>query len=454
MSIYIPKNEFDEKDKKDLIIYPYKLEKIGKKTIEKKQDPIFLSSIIIQSPPNNFDDTQNILPVTLISVPFNYGISYKSGYNNLDTPFKATKFTFTGELWDPQKVVVKEVIDFLEGDGSCILAVRTGFGKTICCSYIAAERGVMTVCLMTTKVLELSWINTWREKTTANIFIVGGTKKDNKSFIKSGKKTPDVLVCMEQRVSHIPSIWLDKVGLVIIDEAHEFCTQNRLNSIMAFKPSYVIACTATPFRSDKTFSAIELICGKDKIVKINENPFIVYQVNTNISVPVTKNIRGDINWADIVSKLSNHDERNQIIVKLVEKNIDKKIIIMTRLVEHAYILKDALNTVGLTDVDMMASTKRNYKDSKVLIGTISKIGTGFDEANTCEDFKGVRSDVLILCISIKSPNLIEQVAGRIFRVNNPTIFYLLDDLSVCKSHWNLAKKWYLSRNGTIKKYII
>jgi hypothetical protein len=40
--------------------------------------------------------------------------------------------------------------------------------------------------------------------------------------------------------------------------------------------------------------------------------------------------------------------------------------------------------------------KKGYNDSHVLVGTVSKMGVGFDEANVCENFQGVKSDTLVL----------------------------------------------------------
>jgi len=101
-------------------------------------------------------------------------------------------------------------------------------------------------------------------------------------------------------------------------------------------------------------------------------------------------------------------------------------------------------------VDSMAGTKSTYSDSRILVGTISKIGTGFDEKTACPNFNGVRINMLILCTSIKKASLLEQSIGRVFRAEMPVVIDLVDDNPILKRHWKERQKWYISRNGTIK----
>jgi len=58
---------------------------------------------------------------------------------------------------------------------------------------------------------------------------------------------------------------------------------------------------------------------------------------------------------------------------------NNKFILLTRLTEHANNLSNWLNVSGISS-DTLVGNKSTYKDSKVLVGNIGKIGTGFDEA--------------------------------------------------------------------------
>jgi superfamily II DNA or RNA helicase len=139
-----------------------------------------------------------------------------------------------------------------------------------------------------------------------------------------------------------------------------------------------------------------------------------------------------------------------MIIDLVERNVNHKIMILTWNKNHAYFLSKTLNERG-TSSDVLAGNKSTYKDSRVLVGTISKIGTGFDEAMACPDWSGERSNMLILTGSTKSLSGLEQITGRVFRAEFPTIIDLVDDNRICKSHCTQRRKWYEdeARNGEI-----
>jgi len=105
-------------------------------------------------------------------------------------------------------------------------------------------------------------------------------------------------------------------------------------------------------------------------------------------------------------------------------------------------------------VDILSGTKSKYFDSRILIGTISKISTGFDSANVAINFNGIAIDTLILAGSTKSHNLHIQSIGRVFRSDYPTIFELVDDNRISKSHWRARKKNYDEMNCEQEEYNI
>ncbi|GAG77337.1 unnamed protein product, partial [marine sediment metagenome] len=188
------------------------------------------------------------------------------------------------------------------------------------------------------------------------------------------------------------------------------------------------------------------------IVKISEKPFNVYKYHTGVEVPIVLNRQGNSDWSKLTSMLCQDQQRNDQIVRLVSRNSTSKILILTwRHENHVIPLVQMLKDNG-ENVDYMAGTKKKYSDSRILIGTISKIGTGFDEKAACDDFNGIRINLLILVGSIKNVELLEQVAGRCFRADFPSIIHFVDDMKIIQNHWKEAKKWYESRNGTINEF--
>jgi superfamily II DNA or RNA helicase len=138
----------------------------------------------------------------------------------------------------------------------------------------------------------------------------------------------------------------------------------------------------------------------------------------------------------------------RICKKLIE--YDRKIILMCRFKEHVSNISKELFSLQIKN-DYVMGTKAKYKDSTVLLGTMSKMGTGFDEANVCEDFKGVKSDTLILTSSVKETGQLYQLMGRVFRSDNPLIIFLHDDFDVCKKHWSFNKKLLDSHDTEIEE---
>jgi hypothetical protein len=197
-------------------------------------------------------------------------------------------------------------------------------------------------------------------------------------------------------------------------------------------------------------SIIHSVCGTHGIFLKSPKRFTVYRLATGIKTPLEKNKSGDPDWSKLVKRLCENPLRNAFIVDLVERNYSHKIMILTWHKDHAHFLAKILKERGIS-TDVLAGNKNVYKDSRVLVGTIAKIGCGFDEEMSCPDWTGKRSNMLILTGSTKSLSGLEQFTGRVFRSDFPTIIDMVDDNAICKRHWNMRRKWYEDpeRNGEI-----
>ena len=121
---------------------------------------------------------------------------------------------------------------------------------------------------------------------------------------------------------------------------------------------------------------------------------------------------------------------------------------MVRFKNHVPILQNMLIEEGIK-VDTLFGSKEEYHDSDVLIGTIPKMGVGFDEANSCEDYKGRPSDLLILMTSIADQDCYEQVKGRVMRSDDPVVFYLEDHMKIIKRHIDDIEDWIKRTKGEV-----
>jgi hypothetical protein len=165
------------------------------------------------------------------------------------------------------------------------------------------------------------------------------------------------------------------------------------------------------------------------------------------------NRMGNIDWTSLVQNTLMDERRNDIIFNIISKNLNHKILILTALKDHATLLYDGLVNRKIS-CDFLCGTKKGYIDSNVLIGTTSKIGTGFDPATSCPTYQGTPFDLLLLVCSIKKYSMLVQNIGRVFRSDFPTVMHFVDDDDIYKGHWYKARKWYLARGATITDHNI
>ena len=378
----------------------------------------------------------------VIHLPYLFASSMFKIIPNIHIHYPTTICKFTGTLRDYQIPLVEEAWEYMETLGTCILGLPPGYGKTVLGAKLAIKSGLITCILVHREILTTQWKNTFESFTDSKVWIVG-EKNPTPPF--------DVIVCMDTRWDKIPKVMRDSIGFIIIDEAHTFCTHGRVNCLLAFHPKYILAESATLERDDNLHTMIYAMCGDHGVYRVRNEPFTVIKVNTGVKPERRLNKMGTIDWSALVKSSLFNERRNKIISNLVAENGEKHILILTSLVAHAKFLYKELLDTG-ESCDFMCGKRNSYDNCRVLVGTISKISTGFDPSALCSDFMGNHFNMLILCCSIKKYSLLEQSVGRCFRVDNPTIYHLVDNDSIFKSHWQKAQRWYRTRKGQITEY--
>lgn len=366
----------------------------------------------------------------LIGQPVNRHINYPPAPFQMKPTFKWVR--------EDQGKVSEEALTQLQTYGTTTLGVYTGFGKTVIGAWLSHKLGLMTCVIFFRNFLATSWKNTFEEFTDAGVWVVGQPIPE---------KPVHVILCMHTQVHKLPEAYRALVGTLIVDEAHTFCAPEISQRLLDFQPRYVIAETATLEREDGLHSMIHAMCGLHQITRISQKPFDVIMYNTGIQPPVEKTDRGT-NWQALQKFLAEHQGRNEMILSWVQNNPQRKTLIMTDLVSHAQNLHKMCLEKGV-NASYFAGAAKTYTDAPVLIGTLSKIGTGFDEKMVCPDFSGMRIDCLLLVTSIKSIPRLEQGVGRAFRSDMPVVIHFVDDNPTILRHWKGCQKWYISRNGRI-----
>lgn len=428
--------------------------RINRKLLTKDQLANIARLLVMQPkqkyvPSNNFYARQNTKePIKMFEVdasgndviiPYTFYRGISSGQPNGEKSFPHVPYQFKGTLYDSQNPVADDAMEQLITHGTTTLNLYTAFGKTVVGAYLSSKLKMLTLVLYTSTILEPQWKSTFEEFTDARVWVVGEEPPSEGAH---------VILCMDTRFHKMSAEYIDKIGTVIYDEVHEFCTPTRVRCFLGIQPRYIISASATIKREDGMHDILQSVCGTHSVMKISKKPFNVFKYITGIDIPIQKNARGTTDWARYCNDLCSNEDRNIMILDIVRKNPDHKILILTWRKTHVDFIHDCLVQMDIS-ADKMAGNKKTYNDSRVLVGTISKIGTGFDERAACDDFNGIRINMLILVGSMRSVSLLEQVAGRCFRADFPQIICFVDASSISENHWKVARRWFVSRNGEV-----
>lgn len=351
-------------------------------------------------------------------------------------------------LRENQVETVEKCFNELVKYGTTTVGLPPGYGKTYIGAYLSHCLRLKVLIVVPRTPLLKQWETTFKEAIpNCSIWIIND-KGDLPSRDFQYENLPDVTIALDPRLSKIPSHWKSKFGTLIIDEAHMLPTRGRIENLLSIRPAYIIMETATMVRGDGLHKICQLIGGTHGIFKTAKDPYKFKIVDLSFINALEKSGPRGVDYNALCDSLSEDDQYNRIIVNIVRHHPENKFIVLTRRVEHGNVLMKLFREAGIT-VDSMMGTKKTYTNSRVLIGTFSKIGTGFDEATASTHFDGNLSDSLIICHSVaKIPNF-EQYRGRVMRTKNPTVYWLNVANKVIRSQLREIKKHVIETNGTI-----
>ena len=430
MSVRISLDKLNEQQRKlireYLYLQPKNMNFMQNKFNQTSKDPILLFWV---DKPNN----QIILPYTFANSLFGYHVN-----TNIEYPL--SKYNFLGKLRDYQVPIIDQALSQLKEKGTTTLLLGTGAGKSIISACLGSHLEGIVLILVNRETIQKGWVETFAKETDAKVWV-----------IESRLKIPqecNVIITMDGKFEKIPWAIRKMVSVLVIDESHMFCTATQVPVLLGTQPKYIIACTATLERPDDMHQMIYLIAGTHNVQYKSDKFFSVYRLFTGIETEIGVTKQGSSDWPKLVKDLAFNPIRNAFIIDLIEKNKDHKIMVLTWNADHVNFLTDLLKERG-ESVDKLVGNKSKYIDSRVLIGTLSKVSTGFDAKNVATDWDGADIDMLILAGSTKSHNLHIQSVGRAFRASNPTIIDIVDDNRISKSHWNARRKNYEQENCKI-----
>lgn len=339
-----------------------------------------------------------------------------------------------------QPEAANAVLEGLKRDGSGLLSLPTGYGKTTVALYVMCQLSVKTLIVVHKEFLMTQWMDRIRQ------FVPNAKigKIQANSIDVEGK---DVVVGMLQSLSmkdYDMSIF-DGFGFTIIDETHHVCTRTFSRMLMKKTTKYTLGLSATLERKDGLTKVLHWFLG-DVLYKIERKnqkhvnvKRIDYECSEYESFPINK--ARQPNMPEAINILATISSRNDLIVKLVRDNrlLSRKILVLTDRRQHCL---DLLNmcidmSPGLYIGGMKQDELKESEKCDVIIATYSLAHEGLDIPSL---------DTLILA-SPKSD--IVQSVGRILREtkgkqNNPLVIDIVDLWGPFRYQYFKRLKYYKS----------
>lgn len=325
----------------------------------------------------------------------------------------------------------------IDGNHRFLLGDFTVTHNTCCSIKLACDIGFKTLVIVNKLVLMKQWeegINRFCPNASVQILTTRSKKKDCDFYIMNA-----------QNVEKMGKYFFSDVGSCIIDESHMIMAETLSRCLQYVYPRYLIGLTATPYRPDGLNILLDLYFGNYKIIRNLWREHTAYKVNTGFKPTIEYAKNGRVNWGIVLDSQANDDKRNEMIIKLLKHFSDRNFLVMVKRVSQGEYLIRRLKEEGEDVTSLIGSNQEFETSSRILIGTNSKIGVGFDHA---------KLDALLLASDVEE--YFVQYLGRVFRTKEvePIILDLVDNYSILNKHWNTRRKIYQDHGGKVKNFDI
>lgn len=334
-----------------------------------------------------------------------------------------------------QDVLVASALERLYAFHSVFIAAFTGFGKTSTAIYMVCKLRLKTALLCHNDTLKGQWKEEFLKFTnnTIKVQIVTGKKKLDPNA--------DVYIIGVMKASLMNADDLIDIGLVIIDEAH-ICSETAFTeSLLRFRPLYLIGLSATPDRKDGLDGLLTFYFGKpcDFVVRTEVKKFSVFKYKTKwCPEPTYTFVRGEetLNWTKFITDLTLIEERWKMVANIAVSHPTNKIMILCDRQEMAKKIYTYLLDIG-ESAELLIGTKKGWDKSKrVLIAGVKKGGTALNDPSL---------DLLIIAADTQD---VRQMEGRIRQTNN-IVYVVIDDHPAFERHWTKQRTWFITRGADI-----
>jgi superfamily II DNA or RNA helicase len=388
------------------------------------------------------------------NIPFAYGLTLPKQTDQVKAYRPMRKYlgsivhNFVGSLREEQRECRDKALSLLQTEKTAILSCYTGFGKTVTAINMAGKIKLRTLIVVPKKTL----LQQWADEValflpTARVLVIepSSIKKLDPSNIA------DVCIVNGCNVRKVAPEFLAQFGFVIVDEAHLHMTERGSENLLHLTPRYLLGVTATPYREDGYNALFRLFFGEHVVKYALNKHHVVYKVKTGF-VPDEKkylkvgpNFKSKLDWNGMLNEQAKNEPRNQLIVDIVRKFSDRVFLILVKRVEHGQLLLESLEQLGEKVTSLLGKQQEFDRDARILVGTNSKIGTGFNHP---------KLDTLLCACDMVSYYV--QFLGRVMRRKDvkPIVFDLVDSHPTLKKHFEKRLKVYNKHGGDVVKFTL
>lgn len=341
----------------------------------------------------------------------------------LGFPLRMRKTTVKDPRWEAQANCIKGW--YKKGGG--IVQGTTGSGKTVVGVGQAVKMGLRTLVLSKRKdAFKNVWhpefynhTNLGKLEREMGVPLIGefkSTKKKSVFPITIGTIQSFISKKGRQRLAQLQ----DYFGLIILDEAHELCTEEFSIPIMYMNPLIFSGLTATPERSDNRHLLLYDMVGP--IAAVNETaqmPPEVTFIRTGTEAPEWLNRKPydrRYKWTMSLSHISKAGDRTDIIERWVRHDVERQrnIAVYSERRQIIQALRDSLKKDGYK----VGYVDGNTKNRETIYNTFCEGGYDVLLAGKVLDalVNLPEMDNLHICTPVNKEAAILQIYGRVRRV--------------------------------------
>jgi superfamily II DNA or RNA helicase len=237
--------------------------------------------------------------------------------------------------------------------------------------------------------------------------------------------------------------YLESVNLLFYDEAQNIkdAGMYKLLRRTLVNCLYIFGTTGTAFRNDEHTLKMKALVG-DVIYKKTTEELVTEGYLAQTKCYFLENVfslEGNVNYHSAYDNfITNNENRNALILDIVKKFDGKKILILTKLIEHGNILKKLINeSILITSNTKKQERKDNFQDYRennfdVLIGSYMIFSTGINLPDL---------DVIINASGNKTTVGTIQSIGRVMRKSeNKKYAYYFDFYDIGSKYFQRATR--------------